>query len=155
MEKLFMFGVKCVRALGIPLSDALATRLHHVSRVGLVGLTCFILQSAIFEILGIRMGIVNASTAALIGGEIAVVTGFLLNNHFNFKGRSTDPFWRRLLIFHLVVSGSLFAQWSLVSLAEVYTSGTPMILRGAFLAGVAIGFVTNYIGYHLFVWRTH
>lgn len=155
MEKLFMFGAKYARMLGIPLSDALVARLHHVSRVGLVGLTCFLLQSTIFEILGIRFEIVNASTAALIGGEIAVLTGFLLNNHFNFKGRSNDPFWRRLLVFHLVVSGSLFAQWSLVSLAEVYSTGTPMILRGAFLAGVAIGFFTNYIGYHWFVWRTH
>lgn len=153
MEKLFLFAGNVLRSLGIPVPESLLARAHHISRVGLVGLTCFVIQSALFELLGIRFEIVQASTATLIGGEVAVLTGFTLNNHFNFKGRSVDPLWRRLLVFHLVVSGSLFTQWALVSLAESFTSGTPMILRGAFLLGVGIGFVFNYVGYHLFVWR--
>lgn len=153
MEKLFYYGAWLARTCGIPISSAVVARLHHMTRVGLVGLTCFVLQTTVFEIIGIRLGLVEASTAALIGGEIAVLTGFTLNNYFNFRDRNGSSLWRRLVMFHLVVSGSLFTQWTLVRLAEIFTDGEPMLLRGAFLLGVAIGFTFNYAGYHLFVWR--
>ena len=152
MEKLIRLGAHGVQMLGIPMPESMIQRLSHMSRVGIVGLMCLFVQTTLFEILGIQLEIVQASTAALIGGEVAVLLGFTLNNHFNFRDRNTDPLWRRLAVFHVVVSGSLLTQWTLVSLAEAFTSGTPMVLRGAFFCGVVIGFLFNYVGYHLFVW---
>lgn len=146
--------VTFARSYGFSASDDLVLRLRHLSRVALAGLSGFVIQSVIFELLGIRLGLVQASTAALIGGEAGVLTCFVLNNHFNFNNRSADPLWRRLIIFHFVISGSLFVQWGLVSLAETFTEASPTLLRGAFILGVAIGFCLNYVGYHLFVWRS-
>ena len=129
-------------------------RLLHMTRVGAVGLVGLIVQTSIFEIVGIQLDLLRPSTAALIGGEIAVLLGFMLNNHFNFPDRVT-PLYLRLIRFHTVVAGSLFIQWLLVRIAEMYFPDAPLMLRAAYFTGILLGFLSNYIGYTLWVWRRH
>lgn len=126
--------------------------LIQVFRVACVGLVGFTIQALFFEILGIRLGIMKASTAALIGGEIGIVTNFFLNNHFNFTPHPEDQLRKRLFRFHAVVLGSLIIQYACVRFAEE-TSDSLLLLRGAYAIGILLGFVSNYIGYHLFVWK--
>lgn len=154
MEKLTGICVGVARALGIPISDNFATRFYHMSRVGLVGLVGFVVQTSFFEVIGIQLELLRPSTATLIGGEIAVLLGFALNNHFNFPDR-THPTHIRLFRFHTVVAGSLFLQWLFVFLAEIYFPESTMALRIAYLCGIGLGFLSNYIGYTLWVWRKH
>lgn len=127
-------------------------RIIHMARVACVGGIGFVVQTSIFEIVGIQLELLRPSTAALLGGEIAVLLGFVLNNHFNFPDR-TVPVHTRLLRFHTVVLGSLFLQWLFVRLAEIYFPGSTMMLRAAYLCGIGLGFLSNYIGYTLWVWR--
>lgn len=126
--------------------------LLRIFRVACVGLVGFSIQALFFEILGIQLEIMKASTAALIGGEIGIVTNFFLNNHFNFTPHPEDPLSRRLFRFHAVVLGSLIIQYVCVRFAEE-TSDDLMLLRAAYAVGILLGFVSNYIGYHLFVWK--
>lgn len=140
--------VEKIRAL--PYAD----RLFHMIRVGTVGLVGLTVQTSIFELFGLHWELIRPSTAALIGGEIAVLLGFALNNHFNFPDRAT-PLHKRLIRFHTVVAGSLFIQWFLVFLAEMYFPGTTIALRIAYFIGIGLGFLSNYIGYTLWVWRHH
>ncbi len=129
------------------------THIGRMARVGLVGLCGFVIQTSIFEIIGIQFELLRPSTAALVGGEIAILVGFALNNRYNFSER-TLPVQTRLLRFHTVVAGSLFLQWLFVRLAEHYF-GDPMMIRLAYLCGITLGFLSNYIGYTLWVWRKH
>ena len=130
-------------------------RNHHmrVTRVVMVGAVGFVIQSLIFEILGIRLSLVAASTATLIGGECALLSNFFLNDRVSFhdKGRGISRL-ARLARFHLVSSGSLATQWILVFVVEHMTQNL-LALRGAYLIGVGLGFVLNYTGYYLFVWQ--
>ncbi len=123
----------------------------HLLRVAIVGGIGFVLQTSIFEFAGIQFGLVRPSTAALIGGEVAILSNFFLNNRFNFDER-TSPLWRRLGRFHAVSLGSITLQWILIRLAEILSSD-PMTLRFVYLISIALGFATNYIGYTLFVWN--
>lgn len=128
-------------------------RVRHILRVGLVGASGFVIQTSIFETIGIQLEILKPSTAALIGGEIAILSNFILNNRFNFTNKTENSIWTRLAKFHAVVSFSLIIQWTCVRIAESSTDND-MHLRLAYAAGVLIGFVVNYLGYTLFVWRT-
>lgn len=124
-----------------------------MAKVLSVGAVGFVIQTVIFEALGIRLALVAASTAAVIGGEAAILSNFFLNNRFSFAdAERTTALWKRLLRFHLVSSGSLATQWILVLVAEQFTSDV-FLLRGAFLVGVGLGFLLNYSGYYFFVWR--
>lgn len=126
-------------------------RLLRVVAIGGIG---FLLQTAVFELLGIEWAVVSASTAAVIGGEAAILSNFFLNERFSFRDRirQAAPLPTRLLRFHIVSSGSIFIQWVVISIAEQATSDANL-LRLAFVAGVGLGFLINYAGYYFYVWR--
>jgi dolichol-phosphate mannosyltransferase len=123
-------------------------------RIGLIGIVGIIVQTIVFELLGISYEIVRPSVAAVLGGELAILSNFTLNNHFTFSGKthSTSPLRIRLGKFHLVSLGSICIQWVLIFATEQFTSD-PTILRTAYALGIVLGFFTNYIGYTLFVWK--
>lgn len=121
-------------------------------RVATIGAAGLLVQTAIFETLGFWLEIVRPSTAVAIGAEFGILTNFFLNNRFAFNDRICSPFLMRLLRFHLVVSGSLIIQWAFVFTSENLTANV-LVLHGAYIAGVLVGFISNYTGYRLWVWR--
>jgi putative flippase GtrA len=121
-------------------------------RVATIGIAGLLVQTLIFEILGFWLELVRPSTAVVIGAEFGIITNFLLNNRFTFYDHIHAPFLVRLLRFHLVVSGSLIIQWLFVFTSEHMTTNT-LTLHGAYIIGVLIGFISNYTGYRLWVWR--
>ncbi|HRH26339.1 MAG TPA: glycosyltransferase [Candidatus Paceibacterota bacterium] len=123
-------------------------------RIGLIGIVGIIVQTVVFELLGISYEIVRPSIAAVLGGELAILSNFTLNNHLTFKGTANaiDSLVRRIGKFHLVSLGSICIQWVLIFATEQVTSD-PTILRSAYALGIILGFFTNYIGYTLFVWK--
>lgn len=129
---------------------------HHVfrmSKVILAGGVGFIVQTLIFEIGGLWLGIVSASTATLVGAECAILINFYINERFAFRdAEKSSPTYKRLLKFHIVCSGSLIIQWASVFCVEHLTA-SHVALNAAYIMGVGIGFLFNYVGYYLFVWR--
>ena len=134
-------------------SALLRSRLMRVLIIGGIG---FIIQTALFELLSVYLKIVLPSTGVVIGGETAVLCNFYLNNRFSFteNAHKTASLASRLLRFHLVVSGSIFIQWLFVFLTEHATANV-LLINGAYVAGVIVGFVSNYTGYRLWVWKHH
>lgn len=117
-----------------------------------VGFVAVVLQTAIFEILGIYLHLFSPSTAVVIGAEFGLLVNFYLNNRFTFNGHGHDSMLVRLLRFHLVVSGSIIIQWLSLFIAEHLTTNL-LLIHGAYFAGIFIGFLSNYTGYYLWVWR--
>lgn len=126
-------------------------RLFRVIAIGAVGLS---VQTVVFEVLGIWLEVLRPSLATLVGAEFGVITNFLLNNRYSFNDRLHAPFLVRLLRFHLVVSGSLAIQWFCVFTAESFGAGW-LLLHVAYAGGVMLGFLFNYTGYRLWVWKHH
>lgn len=126
------------------------SRLMRVIFIGGIGV---VTQTLIFELLGVWLGLVQPSTAVVIGAETGVLTNFYLNNRFSFHDRQHSiSLLSRLLRFHLVLSGSIFLQWLFVFIAERQTDSY-LIIHGAYAAGIILGFIWNYTFYHLFVWK--
>lgn len=126
----------------------------RLCKVGVIGIIGLIIQTTIFEVLGIYLGLVSASTAAIIGGEVAILTNFSLNHRFSFGDRGPGNLLARLLRFHAVVAGSLLLQWLFIFTTEQFTEDV-VLIHLAYFAGVGLGFLTNYAGYHFFVWEKH
>lgn len=128
------------------------TRIVRVACVGGIG---FVVQTSIFETLGFYFKILLPSTAILLGAELAVLTTFFLNEKISFNDRpAAKSLWHRLTKFHLVVIGSITLQWACVFGAERATENF-FVIHAAYFTGILLGFVWNYIGFHLFVWKHH
>lgn len=138
--------------------DAIYARMHVFARsrfvrVVFIGGVGLVVQTIVFEILGVFAQVVSPSTAVVIGAEAAILANFYLNNRFSFRDRQHDiSLLSRLVRFHLVVSGSVFLQWLFVFIVEHQTDST-LLIHGAYAAGIILGFVWNYTFYFLFVWR--
>lgn len=133
----------------------LHTFLHsRFLRIFVIGGIGVVLQTIIFEVLGVYLEIVSLSTAAVIGGELGVLTNFYLNERFSFSDRiaGAGALLPRLLRFHTIVAGSLFIQWAVMYFAEHQTQDITL-LHAAYIGGIVLGFISNYTGYHLFVWK--
>ena len=126
----------------------------RLARVALFGAAGVAGQTIVFEVLGIWLGLLRPSLATLAGAELGVIINFLLNNRYSFNDRLHAPVWSRLLRFHIVVSGSLFIQWLFVFVAESYTADF-WVINGAYVAGILLGFISNYTWYTLWVWKHH
>lgn len=125
----------------------------RIVRTLAVGVIAVIVQTAVFEILGVYLQLFSLSTAVLIGAETAILTNFYLNNRFSFHDRQHKiPLISRLVRFHLVVSGSVVLQWLFVFITEQRTSDL-LFIHAAYATGIVLGFAWNYTFYHLFVWR--
>lgn len=124
-------------------------------RVLLIGGIGFVLQTSFFEIVGIRLGLLLPSSAAIVGGEIAIISNFFLNEQFSFHDRvaRATHFVQRIVRFHLVAAGSVLIQWILVRSTEQFIGYSPMPLRMAYVSGVLLGILVTYAGYYFWVWR--
>lgn len=125
----------------------------RIVRTIVVGGIAVIVQTIIFEILGVFLQLAAPSTAVVIGAEAGILTNFYLNNRFSFNDRQhTISLFSRLVRFHMVVSGSVILQWLFVFITEHQTSD-PFFIHIAYAAGIILGFAWNYTFYLLFVWR--
>ncbi|MFA6279095.1 MAG: GtrA family protein [Candidatus Paceibacterota bacterium] len=117
------------------------------------GAAAVVVQTIVFEILGIYLHLFSPSTAVVISAETAILTNFYLSNRFAFNDRQHNiSIVSRILRFHLVVSGSVFLQWLFIFIIEHQTSNH-LFINAAYAAGVILGFAWNYTFYLFFVWR--
>ncbi len=145
-----------VRDIYESLRTVTVLRLRHLTswrllRMGLVGVAGIVVQTIIFELLAFHFELVRPTLAAVIGAEAAILSNFVLNNYFTFSGHG-HPTLRKLGSFHLVSLGSVAIQAILIFGTEQVTA-EPMFIRIAYAAGIIIGFFSNYIGYHMLVWK--
>ncbi len=130
-------------------SNLLSWKIFTIGIIGLIGL---VFQTLVFELIGLRYQLLSASTAALVGGELAILSNFILNDLITFRKTSGSSFWKRIIKFHGVSLGSIAIQWLLIFTTEQFTTNVNYI-RAAYFAGIACGFTINYIGYTTFVWK--
>lgn len=124
----------------------------RVLRAAGSGAAGVLVQTLIFEVVGIWLGLVRPSTAVIIGAEFGIITNFLIANRYVFGDAPAGRLLVRLVRFHLVIAVSLCIQWLCVRGAELVTHNI-FVLHAAYIAGVLLGFAFNYMGYKLWVWR--
>jgi dolichol-phosphate mannosyltransferase len=129
-------------------------RYIKVCCVGLVGMAVQFSLFNIFRYLGAPSVLAN-----LIGIEVAVICGFLLNNRFTFKEHTIkkgDGFLRyisKLAQYNLFSVGSMILQTLLLSIAIIIFGHGHLIENVAVFVGIILGSILNYFIYSRWLWR--
>ncbi len=125
-------------------------------KFGLVGFSGFLVNAGFFELLAFTFDIFRPSIAAIISGELSVLSNYTLNNYFTFKDRraiSAIDFLKKLAIFNFSAIFILALQGGMVRLGEFVAGGNDWIIRGFFFASIILGLAINYLVYTKIIWR--
>ena len=131
----------------------------------IVGGTGFLLQ---FLTVGLFVHLdVEQFIAAMIGGEVAILSNFFINNMWTFGDtkdiKEQGSFLKRIITFNLASLGSIFIQGGVVFLA-VKGLGETLILFGYAIPTSLVVLVPtifflviplNYFIYNKIIWKTH
>lgn len=132
-------------------------RFGQFASVGLIGA---ILDTATVIVLTTELGIYRGF-AKLIGAELAIITMFLLNEHWTFAEEGAAgvlPFLRRLGKSNLVRVGGVMVATVVFVIVSGFQVDLPWGGRALWLTianaiGIGAGFIVNYIAESLFTWR--
>lgn len=126
---------------------------HQFIRFGMVGSVGFIINTIILELLVYKQ--MHPAFASALGAECAIVSNFIFNNNWTFRGKkihrtSVIP---KFFQFNLASVGAIIIQAGIVGL------GTSIFgvasYRWFYLVGVGIGMIWNYTMYSKVIWKAH
>lgn len=124
-----------------------------------VGGTGLFLQTIIFEVLGILLKIVTPTAATIIGGQVAIVSNFLLNNLWTFRDKTIKNTFQLVKKFVLFWLTSNFAvvilQGGSVMLGEKLVGENDFLIHFFYVLGLVLTLIWNYTIYNRVVWKTH
>lgn len=125
-------------------------------RFVIVGTTGFLVQTTIFTIVWKIIGI-EPSLATIVGAEFAIMSNFILNNFWTFSDRKLDRkisvLIPKFISFNVLSFGSPIIQWITVKTTNTYISTTDLATWIAYITGIFIGLVVNYLVYSKIIWR--
>jgi putative flippase GtrA len=128
------------------LLDALRVHARALGRWWLVGLAFFGLNIPLLYVLHDRL-MLSLAVATLVGGEIATLLRFLINDRWVFAHRR--PTWRRALEYHGVVLSSFVIWWAVTNSLPQW--GVHYLVASVVGTACSVGWsmVTNF----MWVWR--
>lgn len=125
-------------------------------RFGIVGFSGFLVNAGFFELFAFVLDLFRPSIAAVISGELSVLSNYTLNNFFTFNDRrakSFGEFIKKLGFFNVSAVFILALQGGMTRLGEFFAGGNEWIIRGFFFASIIIGLVINYLVYTKLIWK--
>lgn len=122
----------------------------------IVGGTGFVIQTVIFTALWKSFGLAP-STATIVGAEFAIISNFILNNFWTFSDRKLDVspevLIPKFLSFNVLSFGSPLIQWATVEGTNRFIYSSDLATWIAYIAGIFIGLIFNYLMYSKVIWR--
>ncbi|HWA52066.1 MAG TPA: glycosyltransferase [Patescibacteria group bacterium] len=125
-------------------------------KFAVVGGIGFVIQTVVFEVLGVFTKVLSPSIATLLGGELAVISNFTLNNIWTFKSdqvKGVKIIWK-FIQFNLTSFIALGIQFVILKIGEGVANGNKLIINAFYLGAIVIVMITNYIVYNKIIWRT-
>gem|GEM_PF-162414 len=126
-------------------------------KFGLVGFSGFLVNAGAFELLAFTFDVFRPAIAAIISGELSVLSNYTLNNSFTFtdrRAKSARDFFKKLAMFNFSAIFILALQGGMVRLGEFVSGGNDWIIRGFFLTSIILGLAINYVIYTKIIWRS-
>ncbi|OGY22401.1 MAG: hypothetical protein A3A65_04575 [Candidatus Chisholmbacteria bacterium RIFCSPLOWO2_01_FULL_49_14] len=127
-------------------------------KFAVVGGTGLVMQTLIFEVLGVVMKVVSPTLATIIGGQVAIVSNFSLNNLWTFKDKiitSPGKLVLKFLQFYLTSNFAVVVlQGGSVKIGEKLVGNHELLIQGFYILGIVLTLVWNYTIYNRFIWKT-
>jgi len=131
-------------------------KIRRFFKFAVVGGTGLTLQTLFFEITSVFTHILTPSIATVIGGEMAIISNFTLNNLWTFKDYQVtgSKIIGKFLQFNLTSLLALVIQFVILRLGEFVAKGSPVVIQFFYFGAIAIVLVVNYYIYNKFIWKT-
>ena len=131
-------------------------KIRRFFKFGVVGGTGLFLQTTIFEILGVFTKILTPSQATVVGGEVAIISNFTLNNLWTFRDyKVTGPkIILKFIQFNLTSLIALVIQFVILRIGEFFARGSALIIQFFYFGAIFIVLIVNYYIYNKFIWKT-
>lgn len=125
-------------------------------KFAVVGGTGLTLQTLFFEITSVFTHLLTPSVATVVGGEIAIISNFTLNNLWTFKDFQVTgaKIIAKFFQFNLTSLLALAIQFVILLIGEFFAQGNGLIIQFFYFGAIAIVLVTNYYIYNKFIWKT-
>lgn len=126
-------------------------------KFAVVGGTGLVLQTVLFEVLGVWTNITTPAVATIIGGQIAVISNYLLNNLWTFKDRQITTvntlaiqfikFWLTSNVAVIVLQGGT------VKIGEILVGTNALYIQLFYIFGLVATIIWNYTIYNRYIWK--
>lgn len=123
----------------------------HFAKFSVVGTAGFIINTTILEFM-VQVGF-HPAIGSAVGAECAIVSNFMLNNNWTFRGRRIGGLRMipKFFQFNATSIGALVIQSGTVALGTLFFGKD--IYRWFYLLGVGIGMLWNYTMYSRVIWK--
>jgi len=131
-------------------------KIRRFLKFAVVGGTGLTLQTLFFEITSVFTHILTPSVATVIGGEIAIISNFTLNNLWTFRDYQItgSKLIFKFIQFNLTSLIALIIQYVILRIGEIVASGSPIIIQFFYFGALVLVLITNYVIYNTIIWKT-
>lgn len=121
-----------------------------ILKFGLVGGSGVVVNMGVLYLLT-HYAKVNYKISSVFAIELSIITNFLLNNYWTWKGQQEKNFWLKMMQYHISVGfTAILANWLLlVFLTEVV--GIYYLISN--LIGIGVGMLLNFVVNDLWTFR--
>jgi putative flippase GtrA len=140
-----------VEALSWRLGTTWQLLVKELSAFGIVGLSCFVLDLGLFQILYAHAGM-GAVTARLVSTLVSMSVAYVAHRYWSFSHRARTGLRREYLIFALVNGVTLLLSLAVVAFVR-YPLGQDdsLVLQLANVGSIGVGTVIRYLSYRRWV----
>jgi dolichol-phosphate mannosyltransferase len=130
--------------------QTLLQRFARPLRFGVVGLSGIVVNSAILWVL-VRELHLAVTLGSMLATEVAILSNFLLNDRWTFRGARERSFMQRLLRFNGVALGGMAITAGILTALASYTQ-LHLLIANVLAVGAATGW--NYVVNSRWTWRS-
>ena len=125
-------------------------------KFGIVGGTGLFIQTTFFEIFSVFSHTLSPSVATTIGGEMAIISNFILNNMWTFNEYKVTgiKMIEKFVQFNLTSLIALTIQFVILKIGESVSKGNPFVIQLFYFGAIFLVLITNYYIYNKFIWKT-
>ncbi len=140
---------------------AILIRLDRSARFikfAVVGGTGLVIQTVVYYLLAFGIKAVTPALATILGGQLAIISNYLLNNLWTFRDKRINQpakFLFKFLQFWLTSNIAVWLlQGGIVRLGEILVTPESIFIHAFFVLGLVATIAWNYTIYNRFIWKT-
>ncbi len=128
---------------------------RELSAFSVVGLSCFFLDVALFQLLYASVG-VDAIVAKLVATLVSMTVAYAGHRYWSFSARARTGLRREYVRFALINGATLLLGLAIVGFVRhPLQQDSAIVLQLANVASIAIGTVVRYLSYRRWVFPAH
>ncbi|MDB5058638.1 MAG: hypothetical protein JWO59_2110 [Chloroflexi bacterium] len=128
------------------------THVQRMARFAIVG-TCGVAVNTVTLFLLVNMGHLNKLIAAAIATEVTIVTNFIMNDVWTFRGVHSRLSWpERLLRYNAVALGGMLITLAVLAMLTLWVGLHYLVAN---LIAIATATIWNYVVNFRLTWRVH